>query len=1060
MESIRWFSEIDKNDVLLAGGKGANLGEMTQAGLPVPQGFCVTVSAYQAFLEKTDLSIAIRDEFHEINPENLAQISSMAANIRRMIESQPFPELIADPILAAYEAFGIDEVPVAVRSSATAEDLEDASFAGQHDTYLNVRGEAALLDHVRKCWASLWTDRAVTYRTNNGIDHLNVFVSVVVQAMVNAEISGIMFTAHPQTLNQRKVFIEFAWGLGEAIVSGLVTPDEYLVEKLGHHICSQKLGEKAMMIVYDGRDGTLEKEVSIQRREMYTLNDTHIQELVSLANIIEHHYGRPMDTEWAYRDGELYLLQARPITTESIRPPGEFNRSMFIDIFPDPLSPIFLSVISPLFNGMLDFTFEKMGFPPPTHIKGTGEYYNQVYFNRDYIAETFKPLSKKVRDPIVASLVNPFGHHEETSAGELTTPYLRMLTRVLSFMVQFPKILPGILKRYQADIAAIEAVNIDRTSDAELVSNIQRLVFESVNHLLNYDFLLIMVIGRSYRILGSLLRKYYGEETEEIVAQLISGVTGNVTMETNIHLWDLSRVAMESPKVEALIRAHPPEEVISKLKLIDEGRPFLAALESFLAEYGHREVKMSILYPTWSEDPVPVLTFIRMYLDADEALSPHKQQERLILERETLTQDVLASVKDDMTGRFILTPILRWMLNQSQLLTRERDTMHFEMTRLFPPFRVFLLELGSRWAARGLIEQNEDIFFLEIEELEELADRPRVVRELVQQRRREFDLNEEQGSPTIILEGEPIYPERSAEQDEDPNVLRGISGSPGQIEGVARIIRGPEEFSKLQRGEILIAPSHKPGLDSVICDRERCCHRDWGDFSHGAIVAREIRHPCSDVCGRRNSPADGWPDNHRRRQQGGSLYPRNGRGVMNTIGLAIACYLIGSIPIAWIIAKLVTGGDLRMMGSGNVGVMNVALSVARWAGLLVFLGEASKGIIAVSLAQAAGGAEIDLGVAVVAAVVGTRWPIWLRGEGGRGNTAGAAAMLIISWQAVVVGLGTWFVARLITRSSFIATRVLLILIPVLLGLSLQSWWFVLFGLVLGTVYLKYPGNRH
>jgi pyruvate,water dikinase len=232
-----------------------------------------------------------------------------------------------------------------------------------------------------------------------------------------------------------------------------------------------------------------------------------------------------------------------------------------------------------------------------------------------------------------------------------------------------------------------------------------------------------------------------------------------------------------------------------------------------------------------------------MYLDADEALSPHKQQERLILERETLTQDVLASVKDDMTGRFILTPILRWMLNQSQLLTRERDTMHFEMTRLFPPFRVFLLELGSRWAARGLIEQNEDIFFLEIEELEELADRPRVVRELVQQRRHEFDLNEEQGSPTIILEGEPIYPERSAEQDEDPNVLRGISGSPGQFEGVARIIRGPEEFSKLQRGEILIAPLTNPVWTPLFAIASAVVTEIGGILSHGAIVAREYGIP-------------------------------------------------------------------------------------------------------------------------------------------------------------------------------------------------------------------------
>ena len=175
---------------------------------------------------------------------------------------------------------------------------------------------------------------------------------------------------------------------------------------------------------------------------------------------------------------------------------------------------------------------------------------------------------------------------------------------------------------------------------------------------------------------------------------------------------------------------------------------------------------------------------------------------------------------------------------------------------------------------------------------------------------------------------------------------------------------------------------------------------------------------------------------------------------MIMLGLAVSCYLIGSVPIAWIIARLVTGGDLRMMGSGNVGVMNVAISVARWAGLLVFLGEAAKGFLAVQLAQAVGGSEIHLGIAVVATVVGTRWPIWLRGEGGRGNTAGAAAMLLIAWYVVVVGLAVWFVARLIGGSSFIATRFLLISMPVLLGLLLQSWWFALFGLLLGAIYLS------
>ena len=330
---VLWFEEIDKNDLALVGGKSANLGELIKAGIPVPPGFAVTSYAYREFIERTGLKKKISEALKEVakskDPKAFEEVS---ARIRKVIEEEDIPDDIAKAIVENYrklcEKVGKANVPVAVRSSATAEDLPGASFAGQQDTFLNVEGEDEVLLKVKKCWSSLFTPRAIFYRQEKGINHDKVLMSVVVQKMVNAKAAGVMFTIHPVTGERDKIVIEGSWGLGEAVVSGSVTPDTYVVDKKTLKIIEKKISEKTHEVVRDPSSGrTVKVEVPPERRNVPCLTDEEVVKLAELALKIEQHYGCPQDIEWAIdRDmrfpENIFIVQSRPETVWSLREEG------------------------------------------------------------------------------------------------------------------------------------------------------------------------------------------------------------------------------------------------------------------------------------------------------------------------------------------------------------------------------------------------------------------------------------------------------------------------------------------------------------------------------------------------------------------------------------------------------------------------------------------------------------------------------------------------------------------------------------------------------------------
>ncbi len=310
---VLWFHEIDKNDVEIVGGKGANLGEMTQAGFPVPGGFVVTSSAYKHMIEENQLADRIKDLLKGLDVEDPDALNRASRDVQKVIESSPFPKDIEEQVYKAYDKLGKDPL-VAVRSSATAEDLPQASFAGQQETYLNVRGDASLLVHIRKAWASLFEPRAIYYRVQQGFDHFKVALAVPVQKMAQSDVSGIMFTINPVTNDKSKIIVEAIWGLGEKIVQGAITPDHYEVDKNNFDIVSTKTVHQDIEMVRSG-DGNIDRAVPKSRQKKRKLTDKQIVEIAKLGKKLQQHYFFPQDIEWAMEDGKMFIVQTRPITT-------------------------------------------------------------------------------------------------------------------------------------------------------------------------------------------------------------------------------------------------------------------------------------------------------------------------------------------------------------------------------------------------------------------------------------------------------------------------------------------------------------------------------------------------------------------------------------------------------------------------------------------------------------------------------------------------------------------------------------------------------------------------
>ncbi len=856
------------------GGKAANLGELIWAGLPVPPGFCLTTGAYQRALQPDGSSESALPDIlrglEAVEPGDLEGLASLAARAREAVLDAGIPADVEDAVRSAYSALGSD-VPVAVRSSATAEDLPFASFAGQQDTYLNVVGADAVLQAVRKCWASLWTDRAVSYRASNGIDHAAVTLAVVVQRMVDAETAGVLFTANPVTGRRREAVIDANPGLGEAVVSGAVNPDHFVVDSLTGRITERRIGDRKLVIRSIPGGGTERFGPAAQANDGTAgdacLADSQIRALAALGQRVEEHYGAPQDTEWAIDgEGKLWLTQARPITTlypQMTRQPAVPGPHAYLCFslaqgLIRPLTPMGLAGIRLMGSSVADAA----GFRVPEPRDGPSPYYEagqRIYFDltsvfRSKAGRAIVPRIFDVMESRSAAIMR--GLFEDPRFAVTSKTPLKLLRHVAPIVVRFR--LPEILLRalFRPDVAldkverlggklkAIHEVPSDATPRKKL-DNAERILREGLFPILPN---ILPPVALGFAMIG-VVRKILGEQASWGELQtIIRGLPNNVTTEMDLALWRLSASIRDDPaSAEAFTRG---DLAALAERYHGGGLPVVAqaGLASFLRDYGHRAIaEIDLGMPRWSDDPTHIIGVLVNYLRLDDPrLAPDKQFEKAAHDAE---EQVAVLVARARSKSLLHARIVKMALERTRMFAGLRELPKFHLVRGFAAVRARLSEVGEALADAGVIDDAGDVFFLDFNDARHGLD-GKDFHDLVAQRREAYELELKRRHVPRVLLSDGTEPEAL------PGFLRGGTGAPasggalpdgmllgtpasaGTVTAVARVIMDPVG-AHLEPGEILVAPSTDPGWTPLFLTAGGLVMEMGGPNSHGAVVARE-----------------------------------------------------------------------------------------------------------------------------------------------------------------------------------------------------------------------------
>ncbi len=762
----------------VAGGKGANLSHMSRAGFPIPPGFFVTTDAYRAFVEANNLQNRIID----LASNQVDTSEARSAAIRQLFSSGEMPTELVESISHAYADLvrTVGDLPLAVRSSATAEDLPGASFAGQQDTYLNVRGESALLDAIQRCWSSLWTARALDYRAWQGMDPSAVSLAVVVEVMVPAEASGIMFTANPINGARDETIVDASWGLGEAIVGGLVTPDHIMANKATGAIKQITIGDKAIMTVPTAT-GTEEREVEEPRQRVQVLNAAQVAELTKLGAAIEMLYGAPQDIEWCWAMGKFYVVQARPITTlppEPVKWESPIAGAKWLkdlqagEWATEPLSPLGATTT---FDAMITARQRKLPMQKyPWHALING----WLYIRADYIA----PWISVLVEHILRSLRCLHNGH-------------RRVARVWAGQT--------------AMLDSFEQVDLLRLSDAQMFACIDRLL--------------------------DLLGWWWWEVSWYAAVALVA------------------EQFIGKPRIPGL-----PDPAIlfrgNDSLLLEAERALRQAattgeIQAYLARFGHFVTSADPIHPTLRQSPE--LLEQHLSIARRSKVSPDERLSRT--RRERTDAEKLVQALPGLRG-----VLARWMLNAGQSHAAHADDAVFHFQRVLALVRDSFLEVGRRMASQGLLENPEDVFYLEYGELRKSsAD----LAKLVTTRRSLRDRQKRMAPPPYIPPlsdpawesdrswklfssslGETVL-ERGPQERSGRTIIVGTPGSPGRASGRARVTTGPEDFDRFQAGDVLIAHTTTPVWTPLFNIASAAVTEVGGPFSHAAIVAREFGIP-------------------------------------------------------------------------------------------------------------------------------------------------------------------------------------------------------------------------
>jgi rifampicin phosphotransferase len=816
------------------GGKGASLARMVAAGLPVPPGFHITTYAYRRFVEENRLEEGIEAAAAQAQGNDPATLDRVSAQIQSLIEQGMIPDDIAGMIRQACAELGAD-APVAVRSSATAEDLPGMSFAGQLESYINVRGADAVLHAVRRCWASLWTGRAIGYRQRQGIRPEDVSMAVVVQQLVPADAAGVVFTANPVTGARDELVINAAWGLGEAIVGGQVTPDTIIFNRHTGAIASEEIAEKEVMTVRLA-EGTREEPVPAGKRKRSALEPAQAAELAHLAVKIERLYGLPMDIEWALRDGQIFVLQARPVTALPESPatlewklPREghqYMRGSVAELLPDPLSPLFATLALPLWNQAMQAMMESMRIQL---VKGQG--FGLVTIH-EYAYYDFKLTARQWAQMLLALPVLVRMHRSARArwAEETRPRYAEVAGRWTG-----------------RDLAATPAL--------ALLAGAREIVESAANYYVSIQLVLGVVNGgeASFTVVYNRLIKRKGDPPA--LTFLLGFDSAPIRAEKS--LYDLAMWARQQGDLAGYLARTSAKEIAaaygSQSAPLGDGeswREFSGRFTEHLKHYGHAVYDLDFAKAVPADDPASLLETLK-YFVAGQGRSPYERQAVSVTAREQATESVLARV------RGLRLRLFRRVLPWAQRWTPRREDALADVGLGWPVLRRMLREVGGRMAAAGAIAERDDVFWLQWDEAERAAQaldagEPAGKYHRAIDERRATWRQAHEVTPPVALPVKGVIrffginvsrwlPSRSGQTV--TNIIRGTGASPGRVTAVACVIHGPEEFDQMKPGDILVAKITTPAWTPLFALASGIVTDVGGPLSHSSIVAREYGVP-------------------------------------------------------------------------------------------------------------------------------------------------------------------------------------------------------------------------
>lgn len=839
---ILGFHEIDKTRLAVVGGKGLNLGELSRIeGIRVPEGFCITTEAYKRAVEHNDEYNAMLEQLSTLKVKDREGISAISGKIRKVIEGIEISKDIEEEITCYLSQFGTEHA-YAVRSSATAEDLPLASFAGQQDTYLNIKGKDAILRHVSKCWASLFTDRAVTYRIQNGFGHRKVYLSVVVQRMVIPQVSGVMFTVDPVTSNRKVLSIDASFGLGEALVSGRVNPDIYKVRD--GKILDKKVHAKKMAVYALEAGGTEEREIEPARQHVQALTGEQVLQLENIGRIIEAYFACPQDIEWVLFDDEFYIVQSRPITTIYPVPENDGRNRVYMSVghqqmMTDAMKPLGMSF------------FQLLSDKLPLYKAGGRLFVDLTHDLSSPVGRKLLLSTVDKGDPLMKNaLLNLMQRKDFIKSLPRGQRYISMRTEGLSWSM-----LIQAFRIYRKNDPAI-IQNLIARNEASIKDLQQRIANLSVDELFDFivqDHKQLKEIMFDPRGLGAIIvgvlvsgwinnkmEKWLGEKSA--VDTLTQSVPNNVTSEMGLALLDVADVVRQSPAVIEYFQHASDETFFADLAKLEGGGAVSKSIRAYLEKYGMRcSGEIDITRTRWSEQPTALIPAILSNVKnfAPNARSVKFEQGRL--EAEQKEQELLSRLEQLPNGKQKSKKTKR-MISVLRNFMGFREYPKYTFIQRYWIYKQALLKEAAKLVQKEIIREKEDIYYLSFEEYREVVRTNQLDYSIIIRRKEEYEVYEKLTPPRVMTSEGEVISSKFNTGNIPRGALPGLPVSSGVIEGRARVVLKMED-TKIEDGDILVTTFTDPSWTPLFVSVKGLVTEVGGLMTHGAVIAREYGLP-------------------------------------------------------------------------------------------------------------------------------------------------------------------------------------------------------------------------